>query len=306
MTHFAFFDGKIVPIADANVSVMTHALNYGTGCFGGLRGYWNQQHGRLYVFRILDHYKRFLFSTKLLLMELGVSAEELSEITVQLLSREAWTEDCYIRPLAYKGTKGVGVKLHGLEDKLTIFSVSMGEYLPINRGLRLGTSSWRRVDDTAIPARGKISGSYANSALIKSEAQLNGFDDAIVLNQDGHVSEASAANFMMIRDGRLITPSISDNVLEGITRNTVLQLARERLNLKVDQRPIDRSEVYAADEAFLCGTGVQIAPITELDHRKIGTGKIGPTVRKLQEIYFSVVRGQDEAYHHWLTPVGTQ
>lgn len=303
MTQFAFFNGRIVPIAEAHVSVMTHGLNYGTGCFGGLRGYWNAAQQQLYVFRMLDHYRRFLHSAKLLMMDLGYSAEELVEITIDLLSREAWTQDCYVRPLAYKATEGIGVKLHGLQDGLTIFSVPMGNYLPIEHGIHLGTSSWRRVDDTAIPARGKISGSYANSALIKSEAQLNGFDDALVLNQDGHVSEASAANFMMVRNGKLITTSISDNVLEGITRSTILQLARERLGLPIEERPIDRSEVYAADEVLLCGTGVQISPVTAVDHRSIGNGKVGPVVSELQRLFFHVVRGEDEAYRAWLTPI---
>lgn len=303
MTQFAFFNHTIVPIAEAHVSVMTHALNYGTGCFGGLRGYWNADHGQLYVFRILDHYRRFLHSARLLLMDLGYTAEELSEITLDLLAREGWQQDCYVRPLAYKATEGIGVKLHGLEDAVTIFSVPMGEYLPISRGISLGTSSWRRVDDTAIPARGKITGSYANSALIKSEAQLNGFDDALVLNQDGHVSEASAANFMMVRHGKLITPSISDNVLEGITRSAVLQIAQERLGLIVEERPIDRSEVYAADEVLLCGTGVQISAAVSVDHRAIGTGKVGPIATALQSAFFRVVRGEDPDYQHWLTAI---
>jgi branched-chain amino acid aminotransferase len=303
MTQFAFFNGGIVPIEQAHVSVMTHALNYGTGCFGGLRGYWNEAQGQLYVFRILDHYRRFLQSAKLLLMELDYSAEELAEITVDLLAREGWTQDCYIRPLAYKSTEGIGVRLHNLEDGLTIFSLPMGDYLPIDHGIRLGTSSWRRVDDTAIPARGKISGSYVNSALIKTEAQFNGFDDALVLNQDGHVSEASAANFLMVRNGKLITTTISDNVLEGIVRASVLQLAQERLGLPVEERPIDRSEVYIADEAFLCGTGVQISPVISVDHRTIGKGEVGPVVAQIQKIFFDVVRGNDPAYKHWVTPV---
>jgi branched-chain amino acid aminotransferase len=303
MTKFAFFNGGIVPIEQAHVSVMTHALNYGTGCFGGLRGYWNEAQGQLYVFRILDHYRRFLQSAKLLLMELDYSAEELAEITVDLLAREGWTQDCYIRPLAYKSTEGIGVRLHNLEDGLTIFSLPMGDYLPIDHGIHLGTSSWRRVDDTAIPARGKISGSYVNSALIKTEAQFNGFDDALVLNQDGHVSEASAANFLMVRNGKLITTTISDNVLEGIVRSSVLQLAQERLGLPVEERPIDRSEVYIADEAFLCGTGVQISPVISVDHRTIGKGEVGPVVMQIQKIFFDAVRGNDPDYKHWLTPV---
>ncbi len=302
MTRFAFFQGEIVPIEQAQISIMTHTFNYGTGCFGGIRAYWNNEAEELNVFRIDDHYRRFLQSASLLRAELPYTPADLSEITLALLAREAWRQDVYVRPLAYKADELIGVRAHNLSDAVAIFSVPMGDYLP-RAGIHAGVSSWRRVDDNAIPARGKIIGSYANSALVKSDAVLNGFDEAIVLNQDGHVSEGSAANVMLVRDGVLITPPTSSNILEGITRRTMLSLARDALSLTVDEREIDRSELYLADEVFFCGTGVQIAPVTKIDHHTIGAGVIGPVTQQLNDLYFRAVRGQEPAYARWLTAV---
>jgi branched-chain amino acid aminotransferase len=303
MTRYAYFEGAIRPIDEARVSVMTHALNYGTGWFGGLRGYWNSEQQQLYVFRIRDHYRRFVNSGKILLARLDRSAEELAAITLELLRREDYHEDCYIRPLAYKADEGIGVRLHGLRDEVTIFSMPFGRYLHAEEGARVCFSSWRRVDDNMIPARGKLTGSYVNSALIKSEAVLNGFDEALVLTQDGHVSEGSAENIFIVRDGMLITPPVHSNVLEGITRRSVIHLAQQELGLAVVERDIDRSEVYIADEAFFCGTGVQIASIASVEHRPIGGGAMGPITRELRDLYFRVVRGKESKYWEWLTPV---
>lgn len=303
MTKYAYFEGSIRPIDEARISVMTHALHYGTGWFGGLRGYWNAEREQLYVFRLADHYRRFLNSGKILLAHLDATAEQLGEITLELLRREEYREDCYIRPLGYKADEGIGVRLHGLKDALTIYSMPFGRYLQAEEGAKVCFSSWRRVDDNMIPARGKLTGSYVNSALIKSEAVLNGFDEALVLTQDGHVAEGSAENFFMVRDDVLITPPVFTNVLEGITRRTVIHLAQQELGLRVVERDIDRSEVYIADEAFFCGTGVQVAAIASVEHRPIGSGRMGPITQALRDLYFRVVRGQEEKYLGWLTPV---
>lgn len=303
MTQYAFFEGKIRPIAEAKVGVMTHTLNYGTGCFGGLRGYWNADQHQLYVFRIHDHYARFLNSTKLLMSKAPYTVQELVDITVELLRLEGWQQNCYIRPLFYKADELIGVRLHDLRDEVTIFSVPMGSYLANEDGVKLATSSWRRVDDTAIPPRGKLVGSYVNSALVKTEAQLSGFDDALVLNQDGHVAEASAANLIMVREGKLVVPPNSANVLEGITLKSLLHLAQEELGLEWEAREIDRTELYLAEEALLCGTGVQIAAVASLDHRPIGAGVMGPITRQLRELFFRVVRGEEPKYLHWLTAI---
>lgn len=303
MPKFAFFQGQIVPFDQAKVSVMTHALNYGTGCFEGIRAYWNEEEEQLYVLKMQEHYQRFMQNWRLLCIDLDYSVEDLESWTVELLRREGYEQDTYIRPLAYKSETVIGVRLHNLEDDLTIFAEPFGRYIQKEEGASICTSSWRRISDTAIPARGKIAGAYVNSAFIKTEAVLNGFDEAIVLNQDGHVSEGSAENLFIVRDGVLITPPVSANILEGITRAAVIQLAREELGMEVVERPIDRTEFYVADEAFFCGTGAQVTAIASVDHRSVGTGGLGPVVRQLREVYFGAVRGKLPRYRSWLTPV---
>lgn len=302
-TRFAFFDGKIVPIEQAKVSVMTHTFNYGTGVFGGLRGYWNPDEQQLFVFRPHDHFKRFTQSAGLMRISIPYSVNELVEATTDLLRAEGYQENCYIRPLAYKSTEVIGVRLHDLDDAVTIFSTPFGRYIEKEEGAHVCFSSWRRVEDNAIPARGKIIGAYANSALIKTDAMLAGYDEAIVLNEDGHISEMSAANIFIIRDGVAITPPVQSNTLEGIVRRSLIQLMRDEMGIQVIERNIDRTEVYIADEAFMCGTGVQVAAITRVEHRPIGTGKLGTITGELRDLFFRVVEGRVEAYRHWLTPV---
>ena len=303
LPQYAFFEGRIVPYSEAKVGVMTHSLNYGTGCFGGIRGYWNADEEQLFVFRPFDHYRRFLQSAKLLCMDLGYDEEDLTNITLDLLRAENFRQDCYIRPLAYKADEVIGVKLNGLRDALTIFGVPFGRYVENEEGAHVTISSWRRVDDNSIPARGKITGSYANSAFIKTDALLSGFDEAIVLNQDGHVSEGSAENLFMLRDGIVVTPPGSDNILQGITRRTLIRLLRDELGLEVMERSIDRTELYLAEELWFSGTGVQIVAITRIDHRAIADGKMGPVVREMRDLFFDVVRGRLPKYRHWCTPV---
>ncbi|MBX3062551.1 MAG: branched-chain amino acid transaminase [Anaerolineae bacterium] len=304
MPKYAFFEGKIVPIDQAKVSVMNHALNYGTAAFGGVRAYWNDDEKQLFVFRPLDHFNRLKNSAKLLMIDLPYSAEQLRDILCELLRTEDFKENVYIRPLVYKSLNGIGVKLHEVPGDFTLWAFPFGNYITAdNTNLKVGFSSWKRVSDNIIPARGKISGSYINSALIKTEAELNGFDEALVLNDDGHVSEASAANFFIMRHGKAITPPLNADILEGITRSTIITLLSEVMGIEVVERDIDRTEVYTADEAFLCGTGVQVAAITSVDHRAIGTGKMGPVVAKLRDTFFDMVKGKLPQYRHWLHAV---
>ena len=300
---WAYFRGDFVPLRDANVNVMTHAFNYGTAVFEGVRAYWNADDEQLYALELLAHYRRIKASARLLMMEIPQSAEELAEITVELLRRDGLREDAYVRPIVYKSSETIGVRLHNLDADVTIFSIPFGQYIDTEGGIRAMVSSWRRTDDNAIPARGKITGAYVNGALAKSEAQLNGFDEAIVLTADGHVSEGSAENLFIVRNGVLITPPVTDNVLEGITRRRMLELARNDLGLETDERSIDRTELYVADEVFLCGTGAQISPVIEIDRRTIGTGRPGATTKDLSRRYFDAVRGKVPAYRDWLTPV---
>lgn len=303
LPKFAYFEGQIVPFEQATVSVMNHTFNYGTGAFGGLRGYWNDEEEQLFVFRPLDHFQRLLNSARLLTFELDYTPEQLVDILLKLLREEGWRTNTYVRPLVYVTNSLIGVKLHNLNYDITMFSLPFGSYVPNEEGTSVTFSSWRRVSDNVIPARGKIIGAYANSALIKTDAQRAGFDEALVLDEDGHVSEGSAANFFMVRDGQVVTPPVTSSILEGITRRTVIDLLREEMGVDVVERVIDRTEVYLAEEAFFCGTGVQIAAITSADRRPIGTGSIGPLARDLRELYFKVVTGRMEKYRHWNAPV---
>jgi branched-chain amino acid aminotransferase len=301
---FAYFQGEIVPFENATISIMTHALNYGTAVFGGLRGYWNATDAQLYLFRPLDHFERFLQSASIMRIKLPHTPETLTDVLRQLIRAEGLQTNCYVRPLAYKSSEMIGVKLNDVDDDVSMFTIPFGSYVDDKEdGMHVGFSAWRRVDDNAIPARGKIAGSYANSALIKTDALLAGYDEALVLTQDGHLSESSAANLFLVRRGELITPAVSGDVLEGITRRTVIELAREELGLTVVERAIDRTEVYVADEMFMCGTGVQIAAITQVEHRNVGTGQMGDLTRALRDLFYEMVTGRNPKYRHYLAPV---
>jgi branched-chain amino acid aminotransferase len=305
MARHAFFEGRFVPIEDAKISIMAHAFNYGTGCFEGIRAYWNEQDGQLYVFRLREHFERMHRSSRILRIQLKYSVSELCDLTLELLRKEGLRQDMYIRPLAYKADEIIGVRLHDLTDEFAMFAVPFGRYIEQEEGAHVCISSWRRVDDNATPARAKITGAYINSALSKTDAVLSGYDEALVLTDAGHISEGSAENFFLVRDGQLVTPSVTSNILEGITRDTVIELAREEMGIETVERSIDRSEIYICDEAFLCGTGVQVAAITQVEHRPIGEGTNGPVVSRLREVYFDVVRGKNAKYRHWCTPVYT-
>jgi branched-chain amino acid aminotransferase len=298
----AFMDGAFIAVRDAKVSVLTHAFNYGTGVFEGIRAYWNAEEEQLYALHLKEHYLRLHRSCRIMRIALPYTADDLVGITLELLRKCNYREDAYLRPLAYKSSPVIGVRLHDLEDSLTIFAIPFGSYIDIDRGISCGVSSWRRIDDNAIPARGKITGSYVNAALAKTEAQEGGFDEAIVLTQDGHVSEGSAENLFLVRDGVLVTPPGTDNILEGITRECVLKIAADN-GIPTALRQIDRTELYIADEVFLCGTGAQISPVTRIDHRPVGTGERGPVTAKVSDIYFAAVRGKVSQYRGWVTPV---
>jgi len=303
LPHHAYFKGKIVPYSKAKISVLTHGFNYGTAAFAGIRAYWNEAEQQLFIFRPYDHFRRFLNSARLLCMELNQTPESLTQITIELLRAEQYRCDVYIRPLAYKADEVIGVKLHDLKDEFSIVALPYERYVTNDTNAHVTISSWRRVDDNMIPARGKISGAYANSALIKTDAVRAGFDEALVLNQDGHVSEGSAMNFFMVRDGKLITPPVTDNILEGINRRSVIELAQKELDIEVIERPIDRTEVYLCEEMFMTGTAVQIMAVTRVDHRPIGSGQMGPMTGRIRELFFQVVRGQHPRYRNWNTPV---
>jgi branched-chain amino acid aminotransferase len=286
---WCYHGGELVKLGDVRLSPATHALNYGTGVFEGIRAYWNEGKGTLQVLKLREHYERFEKSCRLLHIELEPSVDELCDLTLEILKRNAPREDTYIRPLAYKAAESVGVNLKG-GSELSIFTVPMGNYVELT-GLRCSVSSWRRTADNAIPARAKCTGSYVNTALAVDQAHRAGYDDAIFLTQTGFVSEASAANIFLVRKGGLITPPVTADILEGITRDAVMELAEKELGMPVDKRDVGRTELYVADEVFLTGTGFQIAPVVEIDDRPIGSGEMGPVAARLQELYFKAARG---------------
>ncbi len=300
--QFAFFRGEIVPVEDARISVLTHALHYGTAVFEGVRGNWNPDQETMYIFRLREHYQRLLLGCRMLMMQIPYSVDDLCRITVQLVEKNANRSDIYIRPLAYKSAELVAnLKLHELADDFALIVVPFGNYLGTDN-LRCCTSSWRRLDDQMTPTQIKTSANYLNSILAKTEAVLAGFDEAILLNQDGHVSEGSGENLFMMRKGQLITPTLADNPLPGITRETVIELAQEELGLEIVERRIDRSELYLADEVFLSGTAAHLTPVIQLDNRPIANGEPGPISTQLKQMYFDIVFGRNPKYLHWCTP----
>lgn len=307
LNSIAYFNGKFMPLREANINIMTHAFQYGTGIFEGIRGYWNENEKQMYIFRMKEHYERLSQNTKLLRLELDKSVDELCQITVELMKKNNPNCDMYIRPNVYKAGIVVGPSLINKNGSnptaFSLCTMPMGEYVDISKGLHVCVSSWTRVEDNAIPARGKIQGSYVNTAFAKTDALLNGFDDAIVLSSDGHVSEGSAMNLFMVRNGKLITTQVVDNILEGITRDTIIELAKKELSVETEIRQIDRTELYICDEVFFCGTGAQVSPVTIIDHRAIGNGKVGSVGKQLQELYFDVVKGKNPKYKKWCTAV---
>jgi branched-chain amino acid aminotransferase len=264
-----------------------------------MRAYWSDEKKKLFIFRPYDHYHRLLNSARMMAMSIPYDEEDLIQLTIDLLRTDDWKENVYLRPTIYKADMGIGVRLHDLKDEFAMFVTSFGKYVKNDDNAHLTFSSWRRIDDNVIPARGKISGSYANSALIKTDANRSGFDEAIVLDHNGHVSEGSAMNIFIVRDGVVITPPTTDNILEGITRRCVIELARNELGLEVVERSIDRSEVFVAEELFMTGTAAQIVAATKVDHRLIGSGKMGTITSKLRTLFDDVVHARVPKYQAW-------
>ena len=306
MPPYAFFHKQFMPLSEAKIGILTHALHYGTACFDGIRGNWNQEEEQLFLFRIKDHYQRMHKGCRILKIDLPYSIDELCQLTIELVKKSGYREDVYIRPLAYKSSEAIGVRLHDLEDDFFIIVATLPAYLDAETGVRCCTSSWRRIDDTMIPARGKITGIYVNSALAKTEANARGFDEAILLTHDGHVSEGSGENIFLVLGDKLVTPPSSDNILLGITRDTAIQLAQKELGIETIERSIDRSELYTADEAFFTGTAAHVSPIIEVDERPVGSGGIGKLTKELQQLYFEVIKGKNASYFDWCTPTNSK
>jgi branched-chain amino acid aminotransferase len=296
-----YADGRFQRYEDAKVGLLTHGLQYGTGCFEGIRGYWVPEDRELYLVFLRDHFERLTTSAKILTIELPHTVDEFMEITVELCLRNKYETHVYIRPFAYKAAEDVGVRLHNVPDAFAIVPIPFTHYIDPNRALDVCVSSWRRADDTMAPPRAKITGLYVNSALAKSEAVLNGYDEAILLSHDGHVAEGSAENIFLVRRGVLYTPDPSQNVLEGVTRRMIIDIARDELGVTTIERSIDRGELYAAEEIFFTGTAVGICAVASIDRRTVGNGRIGPITERLRALYERAVTGREPRFESWLT-----
>ncbi len=302
MTEYVFLDGEYIEADKATIPVRTHAFLYGTGVFEGIRAYYNKEEKQLYAFRMKEHYERLLRSSKVMWMESPYTVEEYEKITVDLLRKNGYHQNAYIRPTLYKSAIKVGPSLSDNTDSFLLFTTPLNDYYDADKGLNVCVSNWRRNSDNAIPPSVKVTGAYANASLIKTDAHVSGFDDAIVLNEQGYVSEGSAMNLCFVQNGKLITTNTTDDILVGVTRNTVLEIARD-LGIETVERNVNRSEVYTFDEVFCCGTGAQIMPIVSIDHRKVANGETGEITRKIQNLYYDIVQGKVEKYKHWCTPV---
>lgn len=302
LQQFAYFEGAFVPSDEAKVSIATHALQYGTGAFAGIRGYLDVSDETVNIFRLPDHTRRLMNSAKIIRAELDLDAEGVAGVVQELVSRNNPRSNVYIRPFIYKAGLELTPKLKGIRSDLAIYMMAFGDYFAMDVPLRVMVSSWTRISDNIIPSRGKVTGGYINSSLAKDQAEEAGYDDALLLNTDGKISEGSGANLFIVRNGSLITSPINSDILEGITRRSVLMFARDA-GVPVEEREIDRSEMFVADEAFFCGTGAQVAVIGSVDGRPIGSGERGPITEQIQRTFFQCVRGEDPTYGHLLTRV---
>ena len=302
MPSYAYFQKQFLPLEEAKIGIMTHCLHYGTAIFEGIRGNWNESQGQTYVFRLREHFERLARGCKVLQIELPLTIDEMCDLTVELVAKCGFQEDVYIRPVAYTSSQALGVRLHNLDHDFFMFVIPWGPYLDVDKA-RCCVSSWHRPDDNVIPPQVKVAGIYINNALAKTDAQKSGYDEAIMLSPDGYLSEGSGENIFLLIDGKLVTPAVNNNILIGITRNTVIELAQKELGIETTFRSITRSELYIAEECFLTGTAAHVTAVAEIDNRKVGNGEIGEVTAKLQEIYSRVIRGDHPEYQHWCTPV---
>ncbi len=306
MKDISYYQGKFVPTEQATLTVKNHSFMYGTSLFEGIRGYYLPEEKKVSIFRMREHYERILANSRIFFMTPDASLDELCDLTVELVRQNQPDQDFYIRFTLYKHGVAIGPYLDKVKTDFTIWTHPLGNYVSIDGGLNVCVSSWRRVDDNAIPPCAKAGGAYMNTAIMITDAKRKGYDEVISLTQDGNVSEGSAMNIFLVRKGKLVTPPITENILEGVTRDSILELARNELGLPVEERTIDRTELYRCEEAFFTGTAAQVAPIAQIDNRPVGDGKIGPVTQQIQKLYFDVVKNRVPKYGHWCTLVDVE
>lgn len=299
-----FHEGEFIPAGNLQLSASTQALNYGTATFEGIRAYYEAERRNLHIFRPREHYERLIASARILRVDLRWTAAELCDITTELMRRNSYLGNAYIRPLAYKVSllpgASFGVRLRGVSSMLTISALPMGSYVSGN-GIRCALSSFRRIPAVCLPPRAKIAGGYVSNALARDSAEELGFDDAILLDTRGLVAEATTANVFMVESGKLITPPATADILLGVTRASVLEFAPALLSLQVLERPISADELCRAAEVFLTGTGTEITPVIQIDNHRIGDGQVGPITRSVKLIYNCIVGGTTGEYPSWRT-----
>lgn len=299
-----YFRDKWVPFTEANVSVASSPVLYGLSVYTVFNAIWNDTNQQLNIFRLKDHYRRLCNSARIMDFDNFsklYSYTKFEKIIIGLLRKNKIHEDVLVRVTIFIDELVAGTKIHGLKNSISAYVYPMGEILP-RSGIEACVSSWTRVNDSMIPARAKVNGQYVNASLMKNEAIVNGYDEAIALDDAGHVSEGTVANLFLVRDSKLITPDQSTDILEGITRDTVLKLA-DYLGIESEQRSVDRTELYIADEAFMCGSSAHITPILSVDRRKIGTGRLGGVTGRLSQLYHQVQVGEVDGFGGWLTCV---
>jgi len=299
-SKFVWFDGKLIPIEKAQIPVTTHALQYGTTIFEGIRGYWNSNN--LYIFRLDDHIKRFRNSGKFYSISLNFTNLQIKQAIISLCKKNQLKKSCYIRPFYFVGNYGINLHItKKAPTHVAIYSFPFGDLFN-KKGISAGISSWRKFNNSTTPTQAKMGGNYLNSIIATQECKSKGFDEAILLDLKGNVSEAPGENIFMIKNNKVITPSLSSSALEGLTRASIFELSKD-LGYNVIIKKIRKSELYQADEIFLSGTAAEITPIIQLDHKKIGTGRLGKVTTKLMAAYSDVVMNKNEKYSHWITEV---
>jgi branched-chain amino acid aminotransferase len=299
--RYICLNGALVPFAEAKVHVLSPGVKYGAGVFEGIRGYWNARRQQVFIFRLQEHLRRLEFSMKVMRIAHDLTAARLTEAVLEVVRVNELREDIHIRPQVW--VDGLGDMLSAGPAGWAVAAVPRPQTRSVTEGVHCAVSSWRRINDSAMPPRVKATGNYINSRLAGMQAVLDGYDTVLILTQHGHVAESHGACFFMVRNGKAVTPNVTSSILESITRATLMELLEEMTGQPVEARDIDRTEVYDAEEAFLCGSGHEIEPIRSLDRQKVGSGDIGPLTRQLQQRYFDLVRGETNDHGEWLTPV---